>query len=543
MSYGESGGAGGGGQVLTRYDIWDLNNGLVSEFPVQNPPGWDDVSLYYAKALQKMGYKQNPAPGRDVETMWTYSESPNSYYFQAAMHWTPRWPSSIPPPPYNAWWNHCTHGPAASERYFLPWHRIYIYWYEVIIRSYVQALNGPAGWALPYWNYSFYDASNPNVPWPRARLPWVFCQPKLPDGTSNPLYIADTAKRGFQPTWPGTSTTMYLETLTPYYNQAYAAANYDTAVVPGFNPTLDRQPHGAVHVDVGSGDGQVSGTGWMQSTVWAAFDPIFWLHHSEIDRFWVGWNANGGPNPTDSAWLTASGDPMRATRWNFWQDGNIGNVINQYPQQFLDPGNLPSPCPYSYRYANLPQTPAPVPPGSDAVLSAAPQALLQGAANASSEADAELASADEPVELGKEPVTTEVALAPEASDVVASVGAADDPAQAPRVVLALENVLAEGPPGNYEVYLNYPDADQETKGTVPHYVGLLAGFGADHLHAGHEHGLSARYDITELVNHLRQAGDWDDSKVTVTFVPAARAKPDDLVSSGLRVGKVRIQST
>jgi tyrosinase len=538
MGYGAGGE--GGGQVLTRYDIWDLNNGMVSEFPVKNPPGWDDVSLYYAKALQKMGYKQNPAPGRDVETMWTYSESPTSYYFQAAMHWTPKWGNSLPPAPYNAWWDHCTHGPASAERFFLPWHRIFIYWYEVIIRSYVQALNGPAGWALPYWNYSFYDANNPNVPWPRARLPWVFCQPKLPDGTGNPLYIADTAKRGFQPTWPGTSNTMYLEPLTPYYDQAYNAPQYDTVGVPGFNPTLDRQPHGAVHVDVGSGDLQVSGTGWMQSTTWAAFDPIFWLHHSEIDRFWVGWNANGGPDPTDSGWLTASADPMRATRYNFWRDGNINNVINQYPENFLDPSNLPAPCPYSYRYENLPQTPAPVATGSQAVMEAAPHRAAPARVAERATADPELAAADEPVQLGREPVTTELALAPEAAPVVE--GLATRAEEAPHVVLDLENVVAEGPPGNYEVYLNYPDADQETKGSVPHYVGLLAGFGADHLHEGHEHGLSAKYDITDIVNHLRQAGEWDESKVTITFVPAARAKPEDLVISGVRVGKMSIST-
>jgi tyrosinase len=539
--YGPGPGEGGGGQLLTRYDIWDLNNGAVSAFPVKNPPGWDDVSLYYAKALQKMGYKQNPAPGANVESMWTYSETPNSYYFQAAMHWTPKWPNSIPPAPYNAWWNHCTHGPASSERFFLPWHRIFIYWYEVIIRSYVQTLGGPAGWALPYWNYSYFDTSDPNGPWPRARLPWVFCQPKLPDNTGNPLYIADTAKRGFQPTWPGTPNTMYLEDTTPYYNQAYNATQYDNTNLPGFNPTLDGQPHGAVHVDVGSGDLQISPTGWMQSTVTAGFDPIFWLHHSEIDRFWVGWNANGGPNPTDSGWLTASSDPFRATRWNFWQDGTIGNVINQYPQQFLDPANLPSPCPYSYQYANLPQTPAPTPPAN--VVQPVPQSLAQSlAAAGSGPADAELASADQPVELGKEPVTAELALAPEAAPVMESLAGA--PEEAPRVVLDLENVVADGPPGNYEVYLNYPDADQETKGSVPHYVGLLAGFGADHSHGeGHEHGVSAKYDITDIVNHLREAGDWDESKVTLTFVPAARAKAEELVISGVRVGKVSISST
>jgi hypothetical protein len=184
--------------------------------------------------------------------------------------------------------------------------------------------------------------------------------------------------------------------------------------------------------------------------------------------------------------------------------------------------------------------PAPVPPGRQRVTGAAPRRVTEAVAAAATRADPELAAAEGPVELGREPVTTELALAPEAAPFVERLAAV--PEEAPNVVLDLENVVADGPPGNYEVYLNYPEADQETKGSVPHYVGLLAGFGADHLHEGHEHGVSAKYDITDIVNHLRQEGDWDESKVTLTFVPAARAKPEDLVISGVRVGKVSISS-
>ena len=35
----------------------------------------------------------------------------------------------------------------------------------------------------------------------------------------------------------------------------------------------------------------------------AALDPIFWLHHANIDRLWSVWNARGNNNPTDPAWL------------------------------------------------------------------------------------------------------------------------------------------------------------------------------------------------------------------------------------------------
>ncbi len=143
--------------TLTRYDIGDLNNGKVAAFPVPSPPGWDDISLYYAKALKAMGWQQSPAGATDVTSMWPYSDTPNTYFFQAAMHWWPQH-QGTPPAPYNERWSHCTHGPASAEQYFLAWHRAFIYFFEVIVRAYVAELGGPSTWALPYWNYSYLRA-------------------------------------------------------------------------------------------------------------------------------------------------------------------------------------------------------------------------------------------------------------------------------------------------------------------------------------------------------------------------------------------------
>src|SRR3954463_6038394 len=233
------------GTTLTRYDIHDLNNGAVADFPVDNPPGWDPISLYYAKALQAMGWLEpgtgtgNPkptAPSQGMPAMtqrWTYSTNPRDYFFWGGMHWWPgedwQWWRGLIPAPLNEYWGHCTHGAARVEQYFLPWHRIYIYFYEVIIRGHVRDLGGPDDWALPYWNYSFKDPANPSPPWPRARLPWVFCQKHLPDGSGNPLYVDDMKFRGLQPTWPSgphQGATMYLVDTTPSYAAAYGNAIY-----------------------------------------------------------------------------------------------------------------------------------------------------------------------------------------------------------------------------------------------------------------------------------------------------------------------------
>jgi len=55
-------------------------------------------------------------------------------------------------------------------------------------------------------------------------------------------------------------------------------------------------PHGSVHGRVG---------GNMGSVPYAGFDPIFWLHHANVDRLWAVWQAsNSGPLPPNEANLT-----------------------------------------------------------------------------------------------------------------------------------------------------------------------------------------------------------------------------------------------
>ena len=61
------------------------------------------------------------------------------------------------------------------------WHRGDVLALEANIRAEVVALNGPADWALPYWNYFA-----PN----EAAIPPAFAGPDWPDGVgNNPLFV------------------------------------------------------------------------------------------------------------------------------------------------------------------------------------------------------------------------------------------------------------------------------------------------------------------------------------------------------------------
>ncbi|EJL30372.1 tyrosinase family protein [Caulobacter sp. AP07] len=175
-------------------------------------------------------------------------------------------------------WSTCqAHGPGTVEDYFLPWHRMYVFFIESIIK---KTLNDPT-FAMPYWRYT--------QPAQRA-LPAAFRQPGSP--TLGTLYrpnrnswtnAGSPIDQGVVPSPLNTSSLL---------QKSYRPASGDQ----GFCMGIDFNLHGTVHVQTGNGVG-------MGSVAWAAYDPIFWMHHSNIDRMWGSWNKNGGCNPSDAGWL------------------------------------------------------------------------------------------------------------------------------------------------------------------------------------------------------------------------------------------------
>jgi hypothetical protein len=102
-----------GQQLYVRQDLWALETANSQDF-------WDPVSLAYAKAVGVMQSRQPDDP-----TSWAYQANIHGTYTQ---------------PPAGVDWNQCQHG----SWFFLPWHRMYIYWFERIVRAIVVQQGGPA---------------------------------------------------------------------------------------------------------------------------------------------------------------------------------------------------------------------------------------------------------------------------------------------------------------------------------------------------------------------------------------------------------------
>jgi tyrosinase len=179
---------------------------------------------------------------------------------------------------------------------FLAWHRAYLYTYELALADQVP------GVALPWWD------------WRTVRtIPTAFAQAQV-DGAANPLYsvrindmalqqgmkdrdahklatIPNTFRQPGLPGAPPPPTTHDMDTLL------------NTSDFFDFQQALE-QSHNDVHVWVG---------GHMADIAYASYDPLFWAHHTMIDRVWRLWQMRHPQPHLPTSFLTSPLPPFPMT--------------------------------------------------------------------------------------------------------------------------------------------------------------------------------------------------------------------------------------
>jgi tyrosinase len=491
--------------------------------------------LWYAKGVGKM--------------MSRALDAQNSWWFFAAIHGEyvarpsfPGWghlpaPPKVPTTPVPApavkalYWNQCQH----QSWYFPPWHRGYLLALEAQIRAAVVSLGGPATWALPYWNY-FGPSS-------QYKMPPAFAQKTLPDGTPNPLFI--TARYG-----PKGDGNIYIP-IPPVSqgclsNTIYTGSNAATPR-PGFggpktgfshsgsqSGNLESNPHNQVHVDVGGNAPDGRTYGLMSDPGTAALDPIFYLHHSNIDRMWALWNVNGNPNPVDPAWLKG---PAASGGRAFAMPMPDGSSYVYTPAQMTSLSLL------NYTYEGLPAAKAFAAQGADLALTlrlrklgAAPAPVSAQAATAATTPamdtgkNSELVGAnDGPLQITSSGARAEVKLDAAVSQKLSSNLATASAASLPdRSYLQLENVRGTRDAHKLTVSVNGHEA-----GTVALF-GLRMASEQDGQHGGS--GLTFDLDITDIVDTLHVENALNVAALDVKITPS-HAVPD---AEPITVGRVSI---
>jgi tyrosinase len=185
------------------------------------------------------------------------------FWYWAGFHGAPR--------------NQCQHSTSSgTDSLFLPWHRAYLYRLELALQTQVRLAT------LPWWD------------WPASRrtgIPAAFADETV-GGQPNPLATAALPPLSSEAQgWPPRT---YRDPGPPAALPSRARIEdiLDLSSFEDFSRQLEQQLHNPVH-------GWVGGTmGWVAT---AAYDPIFWAHHTMVDRIWSLWqvkHSNRGPRPT-----------------------------------------------------------------------------------------------------------------------------------------------------------------------------------------------------------------------------------------------------
>lgn len=462
--------------------------------------GWNKALLNYALAMRALGAQ--PITDR---TSWKFLGAIHG--FDRKLWVTKGLVSATDPIPQGltnrTYGNQCQHG----SWYFLPWHRGYLFAFEAIVASKVKELTGD-DWALPYWNY--LDSTNPDA----RRVPDAFLAAKLPDGSANPLsrYPRRPNLIELRP-GPGDAFSLKAMAENDFLVGAAGSIGFGGGITGTFaqfsnwTGQLESNPHNTVHRLVGGNQG------FMADPLLAGLDPLFWLHHCNVDRLWEAWMATPGK--------TMVRDPR-------WLNGPADRRFIMPSQDGEDPGLTFSGRdtlrggPLHRSYDDLTRGTG-VTPGAQAVarvsMGAPDQQIVEPiGANAVA------------VRVGSAPVATRVDLEPRAAaDGVAAMGATAPGETVSRLYLALESVRGAAPSPLLEVYVNLPEgADPHTH--PEHLASGLTLFGLavasqpDGDHGGN--GLSYSIDITDLAQRLSEVGDFDPNALRVTLVPGEQVSDD-----------------
>lgn len=369
-------------------------------------------------------------------------------------------------------WNTCQSHSGQNYNHFMPWHRMFVYFFEDIVRQVSQR----SDFALPYWDYTSSDPAK------RGVVPKQFRMPSDPVFgvlyRSNRTSLANSGQP-IQKYQAGDAMDISAPMAAPTYSNSGSKL--------GFCRGIDAGVHGRVHVLVGTSSN-------MGAVPYAARDPLFWVHHANIDRMWASWTRNGGTNPYDATWA--------ATQFVFAD--RAGWKVTGRLRDFFDTSSL------GYTYDHF------IPPPSGTTSTSTTLAAATGAAE-------RIAAAATPARLGAG--KTVVSLLPTTPQGIGSIPASQ------HAYLVLSELHTWAQPGVlYHVYLAPARGSVQSRGN---YAETIHFFDAEfHQHGGGtdlDEALGENFfsfDVTDLLLRYARSGILERDTLAVTFVPGGRARPD-----------------
>ncbi|KAG5561581.1 hypothetical protein RHGRI_004584 [Rhododendron griersonianum] len=389
---------------------------------------------------------------------------------------------------------------------FFPFHRWYLYFFERILG---KLIDDPT-FTMPFWNWDSPAG---------MKMPALYTSPKsafydaLRDANHQPPTVIDLDYNGKDTS--ETDQARINSNLNVMYRQVVSSGKtpslfMGSAYRAGDDPdpgagSLENIPHGPVHI--WCGDPNQPNLEDMGNFYSAGFDPIFFGHHSNVDRMWSIWKTLGGKRQdfTDSDWLNSS--------FVFYDEN--ANLTRVQVKDCLDTTKLG----YVYQDVDIPWLTTKPTPRVSSIFK-----KVKNAVSAISEAKAaeEVPSASV-VFPGKLDKMVKV-IVPRPRKSRSKKEKADE-----EEVLVIEGIeVSRDVFVKFDVFIN--DEDETTSG--PHRTEFAGSFvNVPHKHKHHTKiKTRLRLGISELLEEL---GAEDDENVLVTLVPKSGA--GDVSIDGVRI--------
>ena len=207
------------------------------------------MAIQFRKNISSLSIAELATLRAGFEKLYTYPPDDNrGFSFLAGMHGHPQFL--------------CPHHLAD----FLPWHRAYLRVFERAL----QRAADDSTLMLPYWDWS--APRSRNIPGSVSVARYRSARVMKP----NPLHHSTIPYEGVRDTTRSPAGSQVLTRI--------AAIGRAALLEPSFTrfQTAIENAHDGLHGYVGGDMGVIT---------WAAFDPIFWLHHSNVDRLWAQWQS------------------------------------------------------------------------------------------------------------------------------------------------------------------------------------------------------------------------------------------------------------
>jgi Common central domain of tyrosinase/Polyphenol oxidase middle domain len=414
---------------------------------------------------------------------------PTGLTYQANMHSTLMENTGCPMgDSLNPMWDQCQH----YSNLFFPWHRMYLYYFERILR----AASGDPNLTLPYWNYE--SASEQTLPSAYTTPATPCSQVTLGSGGyvyqignpsanpgCNPLYLPMRALTAGVALPTGAADDSIAMTDTSF-EPSSSGGDFGGGAPPGechfdgAQGDLESQPHDVIHGAVG---------GIMAETTQSGNDPVFFLHHAEIDHLWKRWLAQGGGRSdptTDATWMNSS--------FNFYDE--TGNVVTLSAHDVLDTVTQ-----LDYRYDDDPQPQGQskrrIAAAAQRAQPPAPTRIEPLPVNAPKGIDLNTGNTQVPIELP--------------ADTSQKISQALQEQHRILLILQMDHVKSTGGVV-YEIYANLPDGTAPARDSAD-FVGTLGFFTA------WDGSVTKSFDLTRTIRTLQDKNAWKTNQLTITFVP------------------------